>query len=77
VELTQCLFDFLREKFSINLKIWYNIPLEPQHKSVKNISPILARLDPLSLFSVYQIAQNSKSTALAIAMVLDDGISLD
>ena len=71
------MFDYIRDEFNITLKVWYNIPLDFQHKSVKNITPILARLDALSLFSVYQIAQNSKSSALAVAMVHNDDITLE
>jgi chaperone required for assembly of F1-ATPase len=38
----------------------------------------LEKLDPLILFSIYQMAQNSKSAALALAMtVKPDSISLE
>lgn len=54
-EETQVLFDFLKEKFDIRLKIWHNIPLDTQDSSVQNISPVLANLDVLSLNSIFQI----------------------
>jgi hypothetical protein len=28
IEMTEPLFEFLKEQFDIKLKVWYNIPLE-------------------------------------------------
>jgi len=53
VETTQPLFDFLKEEFEISLKVWHNIAIEPQDKSVKNITPFLAKLDPFALNSIF------------------------
>lgn len=49
----QPLRDFMKNQFSINLKVWYNIPLEEQHPSVDNIIPIIESLDPWALNSVF------------------------
>jgi hypothetical protein len=38
---TDPLFDFLKTKFNINLKVWYEIAVEQQDKSVENIKPVL------------------------------------
>lgn len=67
------MFDFLREKFEIRLKVWHNIPLEAQDESVSNISPVLMNIDPLALNTVYQVSQASKSAALGLALAYLDG----
>ena len=43
--------------------------MDPQDKSVKNIEPILDKLDPIPLNSIYQITQLSKSAALALTLL--------
>lgn len=68
--MTKPLFDFLKNEFQISLKVWHNIAIEPQDKSVKKISPVLAKLDPVALNSVFQVAEASKSAALGLALIL-------
>lgn len=46
--------------------------MDPQDKSVKNITPILEKLDTLPLTSLYQITQVSKSAALALALLYQE-----
>ena len=43
----------MKRQFEINLKVWYNIPLESQDKSVANIVPVLQAMDPYTLNSVF------------------------
>ena len=50
---TQQVHDFVKKRFNISLKIWHNIPIEPQDKSIANINPILAELDPIVLNSIF------------------------
>ena len=66
---TDPVFEFMKRRFDITLKIWHAIPLELQDKSVKNISPVLAELDPMVLNSLYQITTMSKSAALAFTLL--------
>lgn len=68
-EHTQPVHDFLRTRFDITLKIWHTIYMDPQDKSVEKIQPVLDTLDPIPLNSVYTVAQVSKSSALALALV--------
>jgi len=49
----QPLRDFLSSEFDVNLKVWHNIALEDQDQSVDKIIPILERLDPWVLNSVF------------------------
>ena len=65
--------DFLRERFGITLKIWHHIYMDPQDKSVKNIQPVLDTLDPIPLNSIYQVTQLSKSAALALTLIFQEG----
>lgn len=68
------LFEFLKNKFGINLKIYYDMgSSEAQDKTVKKILPLLEQMDPFVLNSVYEIAQLSKSSALALAVIFQDG----
>lgn len=53
----------------MKLKVWYDIATEDQDKSVKKIKPILENFDPFVLNSIYQVAQHSKSSALALALI--------
>jgi chaperone required for assembly of F1-ATPase len=68
--------DFMRDEFKVNLKVWYNIPLEDQHESVDNIIPLVASLDPWVLNSLFQSAVACKSTALAMSLIWRDGSGL-
>jgi chaperone required for assembly of F1-ATPase len=72
----QPLRDFLSEEFDVNLKVWHNIALEDQDKSVDNIIPIVEQLDPWALNSVFQSAVACKSAALAFALIWRDGSGL-
>lgn len=66
----------MREEFEVNLKVWYNIPMEDQHESVDNIIPLIASLDPWVLNSLFQSAVACKSTALAMSLIWRDGSGL-
>lgn len=63
----------MKRQFEINLKVWYNIPLESQDKSVANIVPVLQAMDPYTLNSVFQATLASKSAALGLALIYQDG----
>jgi len=63
----------MRERFNVNLKIWNNLMLDAQDKSIKNIKPLIESLDPIALNSIYQISSVAKSTALALAMFYAEG----
>jgi len=52
-EKTDRLFEFLKQKFGVKLKVWYDIAVESQDKSVKKIKPILDNFDPFVLNSLY------------------------
>ena len=47
------LFEFLKREFDISLCVWHNIPMTPQDESVKNITSVLASMDPIVLNSVF------------------------
>jgi hypothetical protein len=49
----QPLRDFMSEEFDVNLKVWHHIALEDQHESVNNIMPVIEKLDPWVLNSVF------------------------
>lgn len=68
-EMTDPLFDFLRNEFDINLNIQYDMGFFEQDKSISKIVPILEALDPLVIYSIYQLTQTSKSAALAMAVI--------
>jgi len=60
----------------VTLKVWYNMRLDEQDKSVSNIVPVIEQLDPMVLNSVYQIATLSKSTSLALMLIYQPQLSL-
>jgi len=68
-EKTDRIFDFLKDKFGVSLKVFYEIPLEAQDQSVMKIKPLLKGLDPYVLTSLYSIASAGKSSAIALAML--------
>ncbi len=70
------MFDILEREFGIKLKIFYHIQAEPQDQSVLKLKPLLAKLDPWVLTSLSSLAQTSKSTALSMAFLLTDEISI-
>lgn len=61
--------DYMRQKFEVNLKVWYNVRLDEQDKSVSNIVPIIEAMDPYVLNSVYHAACASKSASIALKLV--------
>ncbi len=60
----------------MTLKVWYNMRLDEQDKSVSNIVPVIEQLDPMVLNSVHQIATLSKSTSLALMLIYQPQLSL-
>ena len=64
------LLDYLKQEFDVHLKVWTHVSIEQQDKSCKLIEPRLDALDPFVLNSIYQVALNSKSTALALAFIV-------
>ena len=60
---------FLKHRFDITLKIWHTIYMDPQDASVQKMGPILDAMDPIALNSIYTVAQLSKSSALALALI--------
>lgn len=46
--------------------------MDPQDKSVKNIQPILDKLDMIPLNALYQITTCSKSAALAFTLLYQE-----
>ena len=70
---TDPLFDFIKQKFNIKLNVCYHIGQQSVDSSVKNIVSVLANFDPFVLNSVYEVAQLSKSSALALALMYQDG----
>ena len=60
----------------MTLKVWYNMRLDEQDKSVSNIVPVIEQLDPMVLNSVHQIATISKSTSLALMFIYQPHLSL-
>ena len=73
---TQKIFDILEKEFGITLKIFHNIQMEPQDKSIQKLKPLLEGLDPFVLCSLYAVAQNAKSTAIALALLLRDELTI-
>ena len=67
----------MMKDFGIKLNICCHIGGESIDSSIKNISPIIDRFDPFVLNSVYQVAMLSKSSALALALVYQDGLKPD
>lgn len=67
----------MKQQFGIKLNICYHIGRESIDSSIKNIGPVLDRFDPFVLNSVYQVAMMSKSSALALALVYQDGVEPD
>jgi ATP synthase F1 complex assembly factor 2 len=67
--LMQPVRDYMRQKFEVNLKVWYNVRLDEQDKSVSNIVPIIEAMDPYVLNSVYHAACASKSASIALMLV--------
>lgn len=52
-EMTDPLFDFLKDQYGISLKIQYDLGFFEQDKSISKITPVLEKLDPLVIYSVY------------------------
>lgn len=67
----------MNDEFGINLKIWYNIPLENQDPSVSKLGPILEELDPFVLCALSQTARLSKSTALALMLLWRQDVKIE
>ena len=64
------MFDILKKEFDIEMKVWDTIPMEDQDKSIRNLNPILDKLDPHTLTSLFTIASHAKSTAIASCFIL-------
>ena len=66
----------LKDHFGITLKIFHDIQLEPQDPSFNKITSILENLDPYTLTALYTVAQSSKSTAIALSLILRDDLEV-
>lgn len=66
----------MKSQFNVNLKVWYNMRVDDQDKSVSNIVPVIESLDPYVLTSLFQSAVESKSVALALKMIWRDGTQI-
>lgn len=73
---TDKIFDILKNDFGITMKIFHTIQLEDQDPSIKKIGDILAKLDQYVISSLYSVATSSKSTAIALAFILKDELSI-
>ena len=75
-EKTTRIFDILEKEFGVKLKIFHDIQVEPQHSSVSKVVPLLRTIDNYVLFSLYTVAQQSKSTAIALSFLLHNELSI-
>jgi ATP synthase mitochondrial F1 complex assembly factor 2 len=75
-EATQRVFDILKKDFGVQLKVFHDIVVEPQHSSVSKVVPLIRTVDDYVLFSLYTVAQQSKSTAIALSFLLKNDISI-
>lgn len=76
IESTDPIFDFLKARFEISLNVWTAIRSNDDHQdeSVKNILPVLDKLDPWVINSIMKITRQSKSAALGLTLIMQDGI---
>jgi ATP synthase F1 complex assembly factor 2 len=73
---TQKVFDILEREYGVKLKIFTDINVEPQHPSVSKLVPLIRGFDTFTLFSLYSVTQQAKSTAIAVAFLLRNEISI-
>ena len=52
-EHTQKIFDILNTHYGVQMKVFTDINVEPQHPSVQKIVPLIRGLDTYALFSLY------------------------
>lgn len=71
-EHTTKVFDIMEREFGVKLKVYYDINVDPQHSSVSKVVPLLRTVDNYVLFSLYTVAQQAKSTAIALSFLLKD-----
>lgn len=77
IEHTTKIFEILQREFGVKLKVFHDIQIEPQDSSVTKIVPLLRTVDHYVLFSLYTVAQQAKSTAIALAFLLKNEISIE
>ena len=75
-EHTSRIFDIMEKEFGVKLKVFHDINVEPQHSSVAKVVPLLRTIDNYVLFSLYTVAQSSKSTAIALSFLLKNELSI-
>ncbi len=75
-EHTQKIFEILEAEFGVKLKIFEDINIEPQHSSVTKVVPMIRQLDNFALFSLYSVSVSAKSTAIAMAFLLRDHLTI-
>lgn len=75
-EHTTRIFDMMEKEFGVKLRVFHDINVEPQHASVSKVVPLLKSMDNYTLFSLYTVAQQSKSTAIALSFLLKNELSI-
>ena len=75
-EQTQRIFDIMEKHYGVHLNVFHDIASGPQHSSVCRVKPIIDTVDDYVLFSLYTVAQQSKSTSIALAFLLRNDISI-
>lgn len=75
-EQTTRIFEIMEREFGVKLKVYYGINVDPQHASVSKAVPLLRSVDNYVLFSLYTVAQQAKSTAIALSFLLKDELSI-
>lgn len=76
-EQTTRIFEIMEREFGVKLKVYYGINVDPQHSSVSKAVPLLRSIDNYVLFSLYTIAQQAKSTAIALSFLLKEELSIE
>ena len=66
----------MREKYDINLNVFTDFGINEQDKSYLKLSKELENLDPFVLLSIFTVAESTKSTMVALAL-LNEEISLE
>ena len=70
------LLKFMEDNYGIKLKVFSDFGFLTQDPSYKKLHEVLDETDPYTLLSIFSIAQSTKSTVVALAL-LNETISLE
>lgn len=76
IERGDPLLRFMKERYDINLRVFGDFSFLEQDKSYLKMEEILNEFDHYTLLSIFTIAQSTKSTVVALAL-LNEAISLE